>query len=205
MILAWVTCRNYECYLPEALASLQLQSSLPSIVVAHDACGTGHPPIGVAANRNRALEWGMFNSHEYVVFLDADDHLPPNYIEELYGVAGGAACVVTCDAFRFGVGPNVGPLHVRRPVTLESLLEQNTVHCSAMIHTSLFRRFHFDPTLASFEDWELWCRMAAAGIEFRHCSTIQLHYRQHPDSRHSTKRENWAAFRRILQHRFSNQ
>jgi len=181
-VLVWITCRNYEEWLLEAHRSAVRQRLSGMMVeVAHDACGSSNP-IGVSANRNLVLSHPWSEKCQYVIFLDADDTIPPNYASELVRIADGDDCVVACGAQLFGDESRNVP--VATPVNLQTLLVSNTVHCSALIPIKHFRAvdgFHIG--LRSHEDWELWCRLAARGVEFRTCHGTHLNYRRHAGSR----------------------
>lgn len=195
--LVWVTCRNYEQYLEETIHSVHKQRNCSfSLEVSHDDCG-GRFPQGVARNRNYVLEFPNFESFQYLLFLDADDVLPINYIEELTKTANGDDCVVACPAQLFESDTRY--LTVRTPITLETLLEGNTIHCSALIPTKLFQASGgFNPELSSHEDWELWCRFAKDKIEFRNCPTTRLFYRRHGGSRSSLHPEGFSEIQKFI-------
>lgn len=198
--LVWIPCRNYECYLPEALASVTIQpaSCRVNVQVSHDDCG-GRSPVGTAGNRNRAL--GCLQDYHYVIFLDADDCFSPGYIDALMAIAHGDSCVVTCSAWRFGSAG--GEIIVHRPITLGTILTGNTIHCSALISTDLFLQSGgFDTSLPAYEDWELWCRLAAQGAEFRYCPDAYLRVRCHADSRHATKHMTLSEARSLMYQRY---
>ena len=179
-VLIWITCRNYENYLSEALMSAHGQTVRCPVVVAHDKCG-GDDPIGLSCNRNLALESPLFDEMEYIVFLDADDVLPADYIQKLYETANNDFVVVTSLAEMFG--EQTGIITPVMPVTVESLLTGNSIHCSAMISTALFRSLgSYDESLKAWEDWELWTRLAANNVEFRLRADTALWYRRHSDS-----------------------
>ena len=147
----------------------------------HDDCSCDSP-VGVAANRNRVLDHQWAKICQYVIFLDADDTIPKNYVEELLRTADRDDCVVACGAKLFGLEEREVP--VRTPVNLDTLLESNTVHCSALIPLKHFRAVGgFCTDLPSHEDWDLWCQLAALGVEFRTCKSTYLNYRRHAGSR----------------------
>jgi hypothetical protein len=146
--------------------------------VAHDRCGASDP-IGLSASRNLALVSPFFKAAQQVVFLDADDVLPENYIEQLYSMAKDG--VVTCPAEMWG--DNDGIITPTVPVSVASLMTGNTIHCSAMIATELLRAYGgYDETLQAWEDWEMWMKLASKGVEFQLNSDTKLRYRRHSGS-----------------------
>lgn len=197
-ILIWIACRNYEHYLPDAVASVQAQTIPVQAFVAHDACGTEENG-GPARVRNYALEHS--GDAQYVIFLDADDLIPPDYAEQLSKVAKGDECVVACNARCFGDSHQ--EIQVRRPVNLGALMECNTVHVSALVSLSLLRKYGgFDPALPAYEDWELWCRLASSGVEFRYSPDTYLFIRSHADSRHARKTMQLPEMQRFLTQKY---
>lgn len=178
--LIWIPCHKYEQYLPEVLLAAHTQTVQCPVVVAHDAC-TGGVPRGLSATRNQVLSGGYIISHHYVVFLDADDTIPSNYVEELERVADGDECVVCCPAELFG--EQGGRIIPTVPVTKESLMNGNTIHCAALIPLLALREVGgYDETLNAWEDWEMWFRLQRAGVEFRCTDKTHLNYRRHSDS-----------------------
>jgi len=198
-VVIWITCRDYERYLKLSLSSAIAQSVIPTrIYIAHDNCGKANP-VGAAANRNKVFAFDV--GVKYIMFLDADDVLPANYLEELLKVANGADCVVTCPAQLMGDENRFVPVHT--PITLDTLLEGNTIHCSALIPYEKFKEAGgFDPLLPSHEDWDLWLRMSLLGVEFRNCISTHLLYRRHEGSRSSQNRENFWKMKQQFQSQY---
>ena len=186
-VFVWITCRNYEQYLLDAVRSVTAQK-FPTgqhrrvfLNVSHDDCN-GDSPIGVAANRNKALKHEWLDCCQYIIFLDADDTLPTNYVDEMLYVADGDDCIVACGAKLFG--DECRRAEVRTPITMKSLLNANSIHCSALIPVKHFKAVGgYREDLASHEDWELWVRLASKGIEFRNTQATYLNYRRHSGSR----------------------
>lgn len=203
-VLIWITCRNY-CQQGCEYVCQAIQSAVQgagTVVVAHDHCGEDHPS-GVAETRNRVLAWPRVGEFRYVIFLDADDVMPAGYAQQLLLCADNEDCVVTCDGQAFGDSSE--RIQVNRPVTLESLLELNTVHVSALIPIASFARHGlFDSNLSAYEDWELWCRLAAAGVPFRHCSKTVLNIRHHSGSRHANKTMTFTETQTLLRTRYDH-
>lgn len=202
-VLIWIPCRNYERFLPEAFTSACNQTHPCVVVVEHDNCG-GLSSSGVAVVRNRVLSWAAENDFAgHIVFLDADDRLPLDYVEKLVSISDGKTIIAT-DGQYFGDGN--GRISVREPVTLKTLLDYNTIHCSALIPLEAFRRCGgFDPTLSAWEDWDLWCRLATLGVSFRVCRKTLLYIRRHPHSRHANKKMSLVEARSLMLERYDRQ
>lgn len=178
-VLIWITCRNYENYLSTALQSAHCQSVRCAVMVAHDKCGE-EDPIGLSASRNLALKSSVFEAMKYIVFLDADDAIPPDYIQKLLEKADSGVVVASLAEMW---GEQAGVITPNFPVSVESLLAGNTIHCSAMISTALLRQYGgYDESLKAWEDWEMWTKLASKGVEFRLRGDTALWYRRHSDS-----------------------
>ena len=200
-VLIWITCRNYERFLSCALESAHEQTHPCAVYVSHDGC-RGNNPVGTAANRNRFRDLGYAAHFDWVVFLDADDFLPRNYVEALLEVADTKDFdVIACDMTQFTDSHIIGKTIVRLPICLETLLELNTIHCSALIRARTLP--YYDTTLDAFEDWDLWLEMAVAGFRFGYCPSTWLFHRLHADSRHNTKKQNVNIMRALFQARYA--
>jgi glucosyltransferase len=184
-VLVYVPCRNYEHYLDDALQSIAWQTYANlEIRVGHDNCGTGLAPVGLSANRNKILNDPSV-THDYVIFLDADDKLPFDYVESLVRTARPGRCVVCCPAELWE--EETGYIIPKLPVTPKTLLTGNTIHCAALIPVRLLREVGgYDESLSAWEDWDLWMHFASLGVEFRCCSTTRLLYRRHTGSMNKT-------------------
>lgn len=133
---------------------------------------------GLAAARNRAASVAR---GRYLTVLDSDDALLPDYLEAVGAVldARPGTAMVSCDAlvyleehgcFRrqtYLHGPGVKP--PRRPDPsrhLEHLLDHNFLYGGTTLRASAFSAVGgFDEQLRAVEDWDMWIRVAAHGLE----------------------------------------
>jgi peptidoglycan/xylan/chitin deacetylase (PgdA/CDA1 family)/SAM-dependent methyltransferase len=127
------------------------------------------PHAGAAAARNEGLARA---GGEWVVFLDADDWIAPEYVERILTRA--AECpdaeAIHCGWAR--VGPD-GRATRPAPFTREGqLADVLSARCAFAIHACAVRRplvvsvNGFDPSLACCESWDLWQRVAQTGATF---------------------------------------
>jgi glycosyltransferase involved in cell wall biosynthesis len=198
-VLIYVTCRNYECYIQEALHSARGQTWKSTVWTSHDDCGGSHP-IGAAANRNRVLtSAATVRTFDHVVFLDADDILPPNYVEELLKESLGSRSVVCCDAEMFGDRTGF----IRCNPDPQANRWGNTIHNAALIGMEAFREVNgYDEMLPAYEDWDMWRRMMAAQVPFRRTSAVRLRYRFHGESRNRMDKATEEALRQQISQKY---
>lgn len=131
---------------------------------------------GPAAVRNRLLE--QVNT-DWVLFLDDDDVLYPNYVDVVTPHLGGSDLVYTSWHL---TGSTEGPWPV--PFDRDTVLHgDNTIPVTATVRTDLVRAAGgFDPC-AAFEDHELWKALLLAGARFTYVPVITWRYRRLPGSR----------------------
>lgn len=153
----------------------QLGREDPRLRVIHQANAGANP------TRNRALAAAR---GEFVTFLDSDDLKLPTYLEAVYETMGSdpavglaySDCYVLEDRHRRirrstvlgAYGQTAGP-----PEGAEALLGRLIEGCFIPFSATTVRRSAleavgpFDPRLAGTDDWELWIRIIASGVDVR--------------------------------------
>ena len=196
------TC-NHARMLLRCLDSLSVQTRLADEVVVVDDGSTDatatvlaeqrlsglrtihQPNQGVSAARNNGLAAA---SSDYVLFLDDDDTLAPEALQQLTAAAASAPepdvvhgdwdFVIDRSGRYLRQHADLGdqPIHTlirRNPMALHSLL---------LRRAPLLALGGFRDRQGALEDWELWLRLAISGATFRHLPQVVAHYHWRPDS-----------------------
>lgn len=137
---------------------------------------------GLSAARNagiRAARGGYFS------FLDADDEFLPRKLELLLkavrgraeiGLAAGQAIPVDVNGKRIAKVFNTG-----LPTRPQNWLLKNPIHVGSVLlrRSWLLKVGFFDETLRSYEDWDMWLRLARAGCQMKWVDEPVSLYRFH--------------------------
>jgi len=178
-----IPCYNYEKFVGEAIASVKKQKGDWECIVVDDGSADAslqaiqaavgkdkrfriltQPNSGVAAARNRGA---VESKGEFLVFLDADDRLRPNFLplllpalqsDPLLGIAYGKLGILHPDGH---TSPGTWPGEYRFE---RQLARHNQVPSANMIRRKAFMRTGgFRQRLAPAEDAELWTRLGLLG------------------------------------------
>jgi len=193
---------NYGRFLGEAIESALGQTHPRVEVIVVDDGSTdnsleiaGHYPVRVVPQANQgvsaARNHGAAHAKgKYLVFLDADDLLEPNYVTRcLQALKGRGAPVVYVYTGMHYFGSE-DKIYCSRPFDPKTLLAGNYVHASALMLRSAFQTVGgFDPTWRlGHEDYELWIRMLHHGFHGVLVPEPLLNYRRHGVSRNVLSR-----------------
>jgi len=191
-----ITCRNLEAYLDEAVDSVKGQTVQPyETILVYDACE--HPKayadittvirdrhLGVAKTRDEGVRLAK---GEWLLFLDADDMLAENYVQECLKHTDKADIIypdvlLWCYWGKEAPKPNAWhPAPAR--ITEKLMLHHNEVVVSSLMRRRVYDNMGgFDPVLPVFEDWDFFLKAIIAGFTFRRANTY-LKYRQRSNSR----------------------
>jgi glycosyltransferase involved in cell wall biosynthesis len=197
-----IPCFNYGQFVHEAVESALNQSHPTCEVLVVDDGSTDdsvqilqtfgsriqliqQQNAGVVAARNR----GWRASHgDFVMFLDADDLLPPAFVAQLLMALNADPSV----AFSYGDTQFFGheaALVRGCPWNVRKLLYRNYVFPSALMRRRALEKvggFTAQTHLSfSFEDWDLWLTLAEAGFKGVYVPGVALQYRYHGAGRNA--------------------
>jgi GT2 family glycosyltransferase len=131
---------------------------------------------------------------DWLCFLDADDRLPPDYIERCLA---GEGDVRVPRVLRFRGPMRQGPLRL----TPCDLLVGNYIVIGALTRKSLFEKIGGFSEWPMLEDWELWIRAMKAGAEIRECRGAVYHAQRRAKSRNhqaeDVRKSTYQAIRRL--------
>lgn len=198
-------CYNKEQYISETLASVEAQSYNNWELVLIDD-GSPDDTLGTARHYIEQRHWpiekvitirqenqgpsiarnnGISHSHgEYILPLDPDDIIDPNYIEQAVNILQSQPDIklVYCDAAAFGAWAGLLP---HRTYCHETMLWYNLIHNSA-----LFRRIDYNLTNGynpnmhhGLEDWDFYLSLLKPDDKVYCIEQPLLHIRMLTDSR----------------------
>jgi glycosyltransferase involved in cell wall biosynthesis len=178
---------NQNEYLNEAIESA-LNQTVPVEVIVVDDCSTTKPTVpdnvklilnnenkGLSSARNTGIK---ASTGDYLVCLDSDDKLPPDYLEKLSSVD---ADIVGCGYRTFGDYEK--EWKSRGDITLDDLLDGNRTQCSALFKRTVFDKVQFDEQMKhGQEDHAFWLEAVARGFTMKCTDQTHLLYRKHGES-----------------------
>lgn len=197
-----ITCRNLEAYLDEAVDSVKGQTVQPyEVVLCHDSCE--HPKayadittiirdkhLGVAKTRDEGVRLAK---GEWLLFLDADDMLAENYVQECLKHTD-KADIIYPDVLLWCYWGKEAPkqnVYRKAPTKIDKklMLHHNEVLISSLMKRDVYRKVGpFDASLPIFEDWDYFLRALMAGFSFKRANTY-LKYRQRTNSRNRQSKD----------------
>ena len=210
-----IPCHNYARFLPEAVASVLQNDADYAVTIVDDASKDETPQVaaelcaryehlaylrfdenrGPGAALNRAI---AATDSVFVVQLDADDRIGPDYLYDAAQVLARGADVANPDAILFG--ERAARWAVPQQTTLRMLLVRNTVHCAAAFRRGYWAQIGgYDESMSGWQDYEFWIRMAAAGARIRRVAGDHFFYRKHGPSRAARSGAHRSALRAYIE------
>lgn len=197
-----IPCFNHGAFLAETLDSVEAQTFTDyEIIIVNDGSTDRETlefletlirpktrlistvNLGVAAARNRAIAEAL---GEYVLPLDADDKIAPNYIEKAVSIleAKPEVGIVYTDQILFGAKQG---LLVLPPYNRRRLLVENLIHASAVFRKSLWAEVggYSEKMTRGWEDWDFWIAVSELGAAVVKLDEPLFYYRINHASRDS--------------------
>lgn len=178
-----IPCYRQAQYLSEAIESCLAQSITPhEIIVVNDGGEKFEVPdyCILIEQENRGLSGarntGIKNATgDYIICLDADDTLPPDYLEQLSKID---ADIVGCGYKTFG--DYESEWKTRGTITVDDLLDGNRTQCSALFKREIFDKVQFDENMKhGQEDHLFWLEAVLHGYKMVTTDKTWLNYRKH--------------------------
>lgn len=216
-----IPCHDDGQYLPEAIRSIRLErlTQTEVIIVDDGSTDTGTLKIlgelsgpnisvfhithsGPSVARNEGIRRA---SGRYILPLDADDRIEPEYLDKAKAILDSAPNVgaVYCHADLFGDGSGKWALP---DYSFDRMLIQNIVFVTAMFRKSDWEAvggFRRD-MVGGLEDYDFFISILASGKEIRQLPDVFFHYRIRKDSRTAQFMNNVeitrALFRKVYEH-----
>lgn len=169
-----ITCHEYEIYLEEAICSVLEQDAMTDIVVVNDAPSNPEPCLEIASKYPNirvlqtdyhspllARKYGYEHSHgKYVIFLDADDKLGVNYINNALDIIEDNGIVYSNMQY---FGADDARTDYASNLDKSMICLTNFIHVGSMVKRKLVDisgAFDHPPMLADYhEDWYFWRKL----------------------------------------------
>lgn len=181
----------------ECMDSIKAQTVSPKEVILVDDCSEdprAHAlatsimlPQNVGVAKARDVGFKM-STGRLLLFLDADDRLAPDFIEQCGRVIGNHD-IAYPNVLKFG--------NIERPQLFDSPKEVTPAYMIGkkfgLVVTSMMKREVYETNggfrdLPIYEDWDFWVRAMGNGYTFARANTL-LHYRQNMNSRNRSTME----------------
>jgi glycosyltransferase involved in cell wall biosynthesis len=214
-----VTCHDYGRYLRQCLDSILAQTVRPETIVLVDDASSDDTPVIASEYAQRSVRYlrveyrdvargrnagaAMCGKAAFLLFVDADNILPPNYLEVLrVGMTSQAIGVTYCHLEAFDdSGRQLGRSPAVRPFDLASLRRQNLADtCSLVRRQTLEQVGGWKPNPWGLHDWDLWLRITSAGWQMRLCPGAALRYRVHPGAMTDMRRGKHECGAHVIAH-----
>jgi glycosyltransferase involved in cell wall biosynthesis len=142
------------------------------------------PNNGYPNARNRGI---TVATGEYIVCLDADDTLLPNFLKEATKKANAKTIVAAWGQY-FGESSE---LFTPQDVDLASFRSKNRILSCSLFSKSMWLEVGgYDEEMKRSEDWDLWLRALVRGYKIEVVGEILVSIRRHPESVSQSGRED---------------
>lgn len=139
---------------------------------------------GPSAARNSGL---VHASARLVTFVDADDWIAPHFLASLIPLANAPDSLAFCAYQRIlpsgrACPPDFCASLQQDPLGVLAFRCEPAIHCIVAPRENILAVGGFDPGLRCCEDWDLWLRLARAGVQFVGVNRTLAFYRMEQGS-----------------------
>lgn len=188
-----IPCYNYAQYLEECVDSVLDQTHRASKIIIINDGSTDNteeilskyseiPTILTYSNKNKgvveAKNFGLSKTEtKWVIFLDADDSIQPNYIQDVLERASRDKLdLVYTDSYLTGAK---NELIEYQEFDFKQLYNFNYIHNSALMRTDIIKYIGGYQIKEGYEDWEMYIRYSKFTQRIARIPQPLLNYRQH--------------------------
>lgn len=191
--LVSVICTNYNKpteQIEECITSILAQTVLPREIIFVDDGSNLRPThkacLSIVLNKNRGVAFARdigvkMSKGELILFVDADDKLAPDFIQQC-GKVIAKSDIVYPDLLLFGEVQNQLIENPKRLGARDLLAHKMSIPVTSMMRRTVYEKLGGFKELPLFEDWDFWIRAMADGFRFNKANTL-LYYRQQSGSR----------------------
>lgn len=141
--------------------------------------------VGVAKARDIGVKMSV---GRLLLFVDADDKLSPDFIEQC-GMGIAKADIVYPSLLLFGEIEKNKLVNSPKKITPDYIIGKKcALPVTSMMHRFVYEELNGFKDLPIFEDWDFWIRAIASGFKFKRANTL-LYYRQNKTSRNTVSIE----------------
>ena len=221
MVSVIIPCYNGGLYLREAIDSVKNQTIKDIEIIVIDDCSNDQLTKevisglkndktiktlqnffnrGVSASRNRAISEAK---GIYIVPLDADDRLHPEFVEKaVKAIENSRGDVIYSQFELFG--------NRKCSVNLKMFSVKKMLHDNLVVNTALYRKSawsnvcgYSEEMKTGLEDWDFWLSLIEKGNDFHRIEESLFYYRKHGESRKDNAKKTETELRKIIFDRHS--
>lgn len=193
-----ITCHNKERFLDDCVSSVMRQTKQPKeIIVVHDQCeNPAHHldvtsimlknNLGVAKARQEAFRYSVGG---YIIFLDGDDVISPDYLEKMRMALGDKNDIAYPDIYFFDkFNPKLSQTPDKFDVNDVQAWGKLPIPVTCLMRRSVFEELKGFKEYPVMEDLDFWLRALCKPYTFVKAQTL-LWYRQEGERRNLVNEE----------------
>lgn len=192
-----VTCFNHEEYVEQCLRSIfeQTYKDIDLLVINDGSTDNSNEIItrvlkdstfpfteyinqknaGFCVTRNNGFEWALGRDGEFLLFVDSDDYLDKDYIEEIIKIAVSKNADIVYTNL---VNAQTGEFVVKAiDYSFDILLRGNFINNSSLVRVSKIGKSRFDVNMRKWADYDFFLSLIINNGACPHPSSAKLRYR----------------------------